>query len=161
MHVFVYGALMDESELRRLGRAGWLEDHDTRFTARGFTWFEPRFLALESIAGACAHGLVAEVDEARWGRISAHEDGYTPTRVRVMTDTGPVDAITLVLDSSERVSPGMPSGRYADRLVRGAELVGLPVEVVERYRRAALAGSPITRWLSPVVVVVRRVLART
>lgn len=159
MHVFVYGALMDEPELQQTGGPGWLDEHTTRFTARGFTWFEPRFLALEPETGSRAHGLVAEISEARWLQMSAHENGYTATEVQVHTATGPLDAVTLILDEAERVAPGLPSGRYGDRLVRGAVAVGLPPDVVDRYREAARLGTPITRRLSPVVETIRRILA--
>lgn len=160
MKVFVYGALMDEERIQQAGRAGFVEDHAARFTAKGFTWLEPRFLALEVAVGERAHGVVAELTEQDWRQLSSHEDGYDEQPVQVHTDEGVLTAVALVLRADERVFEGLPSGRYADRLVRGAVAVGLPEEVVERYRYAAANGNGLTRWLVPLVRAVRRLFRR-
>ncbi|MCB9671968.1 MAG: hypothetical protein H6736_13025 [Alphaproteobacteria bacterium] len=139
-----------------VGRPAVLRDHATRFTATGLPWLEPRFLALEPAPGEEAHGVLLELEEDHWRAVIAHEDGYTEALVLVWADGAHHEATALVLDPAHRAAEGLPSGRYADRLVRGALASGLPEHVVERYRDAQRRGSPVTRWLRPLVAVVRR-----
>lgn len=160
MKVFVYGALMDDPRIQRAGTPGFVEDHAVRFTAKGFTFLEPRFLALEHASDERAHGVVADLPEAEWLQLAAHEDGYDEREVEVHTEQGVCTALALVLQPEERVEEGLPSGRYADRLVRGAETNGLPAQVVERYRDAAARGPALSRYLMPLVAVVRGLLRR-
>lgn len=146
---------MDTPAIRAAGTPGWVEDHATRFTARGFTWLEPRFLALEPAPGERAHGLLAELPEARWRALSAHEHGYRAVELEVHTASGPHRASAWMLESAERVTARPPSARYAQRLVAGAQAGGLPDHVVERYRLAGSQGSRCTLHLRPVVAAAR------
>lgn len=147
MRVFVYGALMADERL--VGQAGIVRDHALRFTARGLAVLEPRFLALEPSAGDDAHGLVAEVDSETWAQLTAHEEGYVEEDVEVEMDGERVVARALLLTSSERADEALPSGRYADLLVRGAIRTGLPEPIIAQYREAARRGPPFTRWMRP------------
>jgi gamma-glutamylcyclotransferase (GGCT)/AIG2-like uncharacterized protein YtfP len=160
MKIFVYGALMDDPRVQATAQVAQVRDHTVRFTAKGFTFLEPRFLALEKAEGDVGHGVVAEVSEAEWDALSAHEDGYDIRTVTVTVDGHDLEATALVLQAKEAVSEGLPSGRYADRLVRGGEVVGLPDVVLESYRRAAREGSGVTRWIVPVVALVRSWVSR-
>ena len=145
--VFVYGALMDRSDLGE-GRAATVEGHAVRFVAPGVPLIEPCFAALVPAPDSVAHGVVYELDADTWQRIVSAEHGYRSVSVEALTREGAVRCQALIIPGRDATSAeGRPSARYAQRLVDGARRHGLPDEVVTAYRRHRERGSTISLFL--------------
>lgn len=148
--VFVYGALMVDHFVLEHGRAAQADGFEVAFVMDGIPVVEPRFAGLIEAEGGVAHGVVCDLDDATWKRISAHEAGYRRDTIDVDTERGRERALALVATSRYRVEVGPPSRRYARMLAKGADAHGLPAEVCDRYRALAETGpraSTFFPWL--------------
>jgi len=150
--VFVYGALMDTPRAQEHGRPAVVRDHAARFVARGIPGFEPAFLGLIEAPGDAAHGLVFEVDDAEWKRMSSHEASYERRTLDADVGGEVVPALALLLPPRLVSTERAPSARYARRVARGAR-GHLPPAVVDRYEELARTGSKLSTWLNLVAVV--------
>lgn len=145
--VFVYGALMEAPHALQNGRRALVRDYDAGFVVVGIPGFEPRFLGLHERPGATAHGVVFDIDEAEWVAMSRHESTYERRVVQAECGGESVPALALITPAELVGSPGVPSARYARKLVRGAEAHGLPPELLERYRHLAATGPRFSGFL--------------
>jgi hypothetical protein len=153
--VFVYGALMDTKHARQNGRRAAVPDHAVKFVLRGLPLLEPRFLGLIEAPGEVAHGVVFDIEPEAWDSMTRHERGYVCRTVTARADDDDVEATAFLLAPGRASSEGVPSARYATRLLRGAELHGLPPDVVETYRTFARTGPRLTTWLRVLLPPVR------
>jgi cation transport regulator ChaC len=89
---------------------------------------------VQGVVHACDDGALASLD-----RMEAYGVGYDRVEVEVLTDTGPVRALTYVglpafLDASR-----LPTRRYLSILVKGAMAAGLDEAYIRRLQRHAVA----------------------
>lgn len=147
--VFVYGALMARPLVLDKGRLGVVRGFAARFVAPGLPLFEPRFLALVEAPGEQTPGVVFDIDDAAWARMSRHEFSYERRTVTAQVDGEELEALALVLSPDRAGPPGRPSARYARILVHGAEAHGLPDDLVAHYRSLAETGSKASLALVP------------
>jgi len=89
---------------------------------------------VQGVVHTCDDGALASLD-----RMEAYGVGYDRVEVEVLTDTGPVRALTYVglpafLDASR-----LPTRRYLSILVKGAMAAGLDEAYIRRLQRHAVA----------------------
>lgn len=155
-YYFVYGALMGRGKFKSKGVAASLHDYRVSFSIVTRLKAEPAFATLVFAPGDVAQGVVAELTDAEWARLSRHEVGYTLRKVMVLTgEGGVVEAWTLFDDSVEDIPDVPPSSRYAKMLYKAAVWHGFEKEVVQRYYDYMIYGPKLSRYMRPFFPVVR------
>jgi len=92
-YVFVYGALMSESIIRRSGVAARVNDHRVAFKVKGVPPWEPSFANLEPHPKSEAWGVVVELSALQWKELSNHELSYSDSHVTAITEGGASSAV--------------------------------------------------------------------
>jgi hypothetical protein len=167
MLVFVYGALLRELDAQD-AEAVRVRGFSVEMRNKGPTvLLEPAFLTLLRSATSTAHGAICHMSAERWQRMIAHELSYkvsvlngdesehviievvdrNDNVVRVVNE--PVHGLVACAERNRLLEEEVPcSARYAALLVEGAEHVGLPEHVVERYREFRRRGPTLSLWLN-------------
>jgi sulfite reductase (NADPH) flavoprotein alpha-component len=143
---FGYGSNLDPASLRAKGVvpvswtrgvvAGWR----LRFNVAHFFRHEGGVANIERTGHAAdrVHGVVLRLEDgdlAALDEAEAYPDGYGRTTVAVDTGDGTIEAVTYVGTPAFIDNTCLPSKRYLNIVVRGAELAELDPSYVEQLRR--------------------------
>lgn len=145
---FVYGALMGRGQFKTTGAAATLTDYRVAFSLKTNMFAEPSFASLAPLIGDVAWGVVAELSESEWQKISSHEFSYDLHQVRVTRKDGiEISCFTLISTRAKGIPDIPPSSRYASMLYKAAVFHGFDKDVVERYLHLKTIGNKLTRVL--------------
>lgn len=143
---FGYGSNMDRQSMRakgvvpRVSRRATLPDWQLRFNVGHFFRHEGGVANIEPAPGRVL-GVVHHCDNAALAALDAAEaygHGYDRIAVHVETEHGPIDALTYVGMASFIDDRCLPTQRYLNILIRGAEAAGIEAAYI-----AALRAHPV------------------
>ena len=142
VYYFAYGSNMATRYLTNIRHIpsyystyGQLKHYAVRFNMPGIPPLEPAFANLVAAEDKVAHGVIHEIARQDLARLTGSEGaGYQLTEVTVLTgDRGSLTAFTLVGGDNSLVA--IPSQRYLDLLIEGAEQHRLPAAYITALRQ--------------------------
>ncbi|TNF65712.1 MAG: gamma-glutamylcyclotransferase [Gammaproteobacteria bacterium] len=159
---FVYGALMHNKIIRRKGKAAYLPGYMIQFSIKGIPLIEPGFATLVPAPGDQAWGVMVELNERDWVKMSSHEVSYQLDTTLAYDLDYQAHEVKALLPKPKAHQPRTwkPSSRYARMLYYASCHFHFPEDVKARYREAYLKGNKVTRYIPWFTPTIKKSIAR-